>query len=77
MLRPLEQPAEPLVGNLEVLGVACLHIGFVEDVVPGGKTMLVARPSLDQPLVAILSQASEKFEVVRRRTIVRQDEQQS
>ena len=77
MLRPVEKPAEPLFGNLKVLGVACLHIGFVENVVLGGKTMLVAGPSLDQPLVAILGETAEEFEIVRRRTVVSEREEQA
>ncbi|KSV94022.1 hypothetical protein N184_18775 [Sinorhizobium sp. GL28] len=53
MFRPAEEPGECFFGDLEVLGVACFHIGFVENVVPGDLAMLVARPGLDKPLITI------------------------
>ena len=53
MFRPAEEPGECFFGDLEVLGVTGLHIGFVENVVPGDLAMLVARPGPDKPLITI------------------------
>lgn len=70
MLDLLEEPEERLLANLEVLRVARFHIGFIEDVVPSGKTLLIARPGFDEAMVVILSESSKELQVVRGRAIV-------
>lgn len=50
MARPLEKPGKRFLGDFKVFGVACLHIGFVQNVVPCAEAMLVPRPSIDEPL---------------------------
>jgi hypothetical protein len=66
----LEKPRERFSGDLEVLRVARLHIGFVENIVPGREPMLIAGPSFDESAIVILGQAAKKLEVMRGRTVV-------
>lgn len=54
MFRPLEKPAECFLTNFEVLRVASLDTGFVENVVPCCEAVLFARPCLDEPTIVIL-----------------------
>lgn len=64
----LEKPRERFSGDLKVLRVARLHIGFVENVVPGREAVLFTRPCLDEPAILILGEAAKK--VMRRRAVV-------
>lgn len=66
----LEKPRERFSGDLKVLRVARLYIGFVETIVPGRESMLIAGPSFDEPPVMILGQAAQEFDVVRWRAVV-------
>jgi hypothetical protein len=75
--RSLEKPAKRLVGYLEVLRIACFYIGFVENVVPGRETVLIAGPNFDEPPVMILGEAAKELEVVRRRTVVGEREEKT
>jgi len=77
MLRSLEKPGERFLGNLEVLRIAGLHIGPVEDVVPGGEAVLVAWPGLDHAAVVILGKPAQEFQVVRGRAVIGEGEEQA
>ncbi len=51
---PLLKPGERLFGNLETLRIACLDVGLIQDVVPCGKSLTIARPDVDQTAIPIL-----------------------
>lgn len=69
----LNEPFERLSGDLVMGRVADFHIGLVDDVEPGDKTLLVAWSDIDKVLFQIFGQAAQKADVVRWRAVIRLD----
>src|SRR5690606_22141925 len=64
MSRSLNQPAQRLLTNPVLLGISGLYMSFIKSIEPSVVSMLIPRPSLDKPSVAIFRQSPQKFQVV-------------
>ena len=61
---PLEQPLQSLGADFEMLGIARLHIGFIQRVEPGTFTVLVARKGFSKATILLFGQGAEELDIV-------------
>lgn len=68
----LLKPDKRFLGDFEMLRVARLDIGLVENVVPCSETLMVTWPDVDQTTITILRKSAQEFQIVRGRAVVGQ-----
>ncbi|QTK81000.1 Hypothetical protein AT6N2_L0015 [Agrobacterium tumefaciens] len=70
------QPGQSLLGDFVMIGVASLHIGFVQRIEPRLKPMIIPRPGLGKADILPFSQPTQKLQIMARRTVVGESQKQ-